>query len=66
MISLMAGQREQLAQRVLDQIARGMPVAEHDAFQLRNWALTPEDAVLSLRQIALRILMIEDARAEGA
>ena len=67
MIALMAGQREQLAQRVLDQIARGSQIAEHDAFQLRNWALSPTDAVLSLEQIALRILGREDrTKAEGA
>jgi hypothetical protein len=38
-------------------------VPPHDAFQLRSWAPTPEDAVLSLEEIALRILGQDDEEA---
>jgi hypothetical protein len=31
-------------------------VSLHDAFQLRGWALTPEDAFSSLEEIASRIV----------
>jgi hypothetical protein len=43
--------RAKLARLVLEQLARGNPVPEHDAFQLRNWAIDPEDAVLPLGEI---------------
>ena len=48
--------RAKLARLVLEQLASGHPVPEYDAFQLRNWAVNPEDAVLTLEEIALRIL----------
>jgi hypothetical protein len=51
--------RAKLARLVLEQLASGDPVPEHDAFQLRNWAVNPEDAVLTLEEIALRILIEE-------
>jgi hypothetical protein len=50
----------QLAQRVLQMLASGNPVSEYDALQLRNWAVRPEDAMLTLKEIALRILREEE------
>jgi hypothetical protein len=35
---------------------------EHDARQLRNRAIRPEDAMLMLREIALRILREDENR----
>ena len=49
-------ERKELAWRVLQMLQRGDSVPTQDALQLRNWALTPEDAVLSLKEIAVRIL----------
>jgi hypothetical protein len=40
-------------------LTHGQPVPPHDAFQLRNWAVHPEDAALSLEEIACRILAHE-------
>jgi len=37
---------------------QGVPI--NYAFQLRNWAVTPEDAMLTLEQIALHILREEE------
>ncbi len=54
--------RAELAQRVLQMLANGDPVPERDALQLRNWAVIPEDAMLTLREIALRILREEENR----
>jgi hypothetical protein len=51
--------RAELARRVLQMLASGEPVTTLDAFQLRTWALTPEDAMLSLEAIALLILSEE-------
>jgi hypothetical protein len=47
--------REELARRVLQVLSSGEPVDPNDALQLRCWALTPQDALLPLREIALRI-----------
>jgi hypothetical protein len=52
--------RAELARRVLHMLPSGDPVPALEALQLRAWALTPEDAVLSLEAIALLILSIED------
>jgi hypothetical protein len=41
-----------LARRVLQILSSGNPVPALDPLQLRAWALTPEDAVLSLESIA--------------
>jgi hypothetical protein len=54
--------RAELARRVLQMLANGKPVPERDAFQLRNWAVHPEDVILTLREIALRILSEEEKR----
>jgi hypothetical protein len=35
---------------------RGERVSTSDALQLRNWALRPEDSMLTLQEIAIRIL----------
>ena len=37
--------RAELARRILVMLAKGDPVPFHDAFQLRNWAVSPEDAM---------------------
>ena len=52
--------RAELARRVLRMLASGDPVPALDALQLRTWALTPEDAMLSLESIALLILGEEE------
>jgi hypothetical protein len=41
-------------------LTHGDPVPPHDALQLRNWAVHPEDAIFSLEEIAYRILTEED------
>ena len=46
----------ELARHVLEMLAHGQHVPTHDAFQLRNWAVSPEDAMLSLEEIARHIL----------
>jgi hypothetical protein len=59
--------RAELARQLLDMLTHGQPVPSHDAVQLRNWAVHPEDAVLSLEEIAYRILAHEDnSNAEAA
>jgi hypothetical protein len=50
----------ELAKRVLQMLANGHPVPALDAFQLRNWAATPEYAMLPLGEIAGRILSEEE------
>jgi hypothetical protein len=52
----------ELARRVLNMLAHGKPVPTHEAFQLRNWANKPEDALLSLEEIAWRILIQEESK----
>jgi hypothetical protein len=52
--------RAKLARLVLEMLASGDLVPAMDALQLRTWALTPEDAMLSLEAIALLILNEED------
>src|ERR1035438_8233584 len=43
--------KAELARRVLETLAQGHPVSTHDALQLRNWAVRPEDSVLTLEEI---------------
>jgi hypothetical protein len=60
--------RAELARRVLEALARGYTVPPSDALQLRNWAINSEDAMLSLEEIAYRILSQEEnpkAKAVG-
>jgi hypothetical protein len=45
---------------VLQMLKDGQPVPTHDALQLRNWAIDPEDALLTLAESALRILRQEE------
>jgi hypothetical protein len=52
--------RVELARRVLDLLTHGQPVPSQDALQLRNWAIHPDDAMLSLEEIACRILTHEN------
>jgi adenylate kinase family enzyme len=52
--------RTELARRVLQILSRGDLVPTHHALQLRSWALTQEDAMLSLEEIASRILIREE------
>ena len=55
--------RAELACLVLQMLKDGQPVPTHDALQLRNWAIVPEDALLPLAEIALRILRQEETQA---
>jgi hypothetical protein len=55
-------EKAELARRVLENLAQGHPVPTHDALQLRNWAVLPEDAMLPLEEIALRVLNQEENR----
>lgn len=48
--------RVELARRVLETLVLGDRVSTLDAFQLRNWALRPEDSMLTLTEIAISIL----------
>jgi hypothetical protein len=48
--------RVELARRVLETLILGDRVSTSDALQLRNWALSPEDSMLPLEEIAIRIL----------
>jgi hypothetical protein len=52
--------RGELARQVLHLLTQGQHVPERDALQLRNWAIRPEDAMLSLQEIACRILKHQD------
>jgi hypothetical protein len=52
--------RTELARLVLQILKDGQQVSVADALQLRNWAVTPEDAMLPLEQIALHILREEE------
>jgi hypothetical protein len=58
-----ASARAELARRVLNILAKGDRVSFHDAVQLRNWAIRPEESILSLAEIAHRILEQEDPNA---
>ena len=66
----MGSVRAELARHVLEMLAHGHPVPIHEAFQLRNWADRLEDVMLSLEEIAHRILNQEEnpiaRRAESA
>jgi hypothetical protein len=56
--------RAELARRVLMNLAQGCLVSANDALQLRFWAVRPEDSVLTLDDIAHRILdQDEDLKA---
>jgi dTDP-4-dehydrorhamnose reductase len=57
--------RAELARRVLENIMQGDLVSTHDALQLRNCAVRPEDSLLSLEEIAQRILEDEDPEASN-
>jgi hypothetical protein len=52
----MGSVRAELARHVLKMLAHGHPVPIHDALQLRNWAGRLEDIMLSLEEVAHRIL----------
>jgi len=52
--------REELARRILKMITHGQRVPSRDALQLRNWAIDSGDAMLSLEEIAYRILTKND------
>ena len=60
--------RAKLARRILEALTCGYTVPPSDALQLRNWAVNSEDAMLSLEEIAYRILSQEEnpkAKAVG-
>jgi hypothetical protein len=52
--------RTELAGLVLQVLRDGQSVSVDDALQLRNWAVTYEDAMLPLEEIALHILREEE------
>jgi hypothetical protein len=52
----MDSRRTALAWRILEMISHGHTIPFDDAIQLRNWAITPEDAMLPLEEIARAIL----------
>ena len=56
----MESARAELARQVLKMLTHGEPVPPRDAFRLRNWAIDSQDAMLSLEEIAYRILTYED------
>ena len=56
----MGSVRAELARHVLEMLAHGHPVPIHDASQLRNWAGRLEDFMLSLEEVAHRILNQEE------
>jgi hypothetical protein len=58
--NLAVSARTILAHVVLQLLAEGPPVPTQEALQLRNSAVTPEDAMLPLRDIASRILRGEE------
>jgi hypothetical protein len=58
--------RAELARLVLQMLASGNVVPISDALQLRNWAVTPEDAMLTLKEVALRILIEEHRKPRSA
>jgi hypothetical protein len=55
--------RVELARRVLETLAEGHRVSTRDAFQLRYWALRPEDSMLTLVEIATSILAYDESSA---
>jgi hypothetical protein len=64
----MPSARAELARRVLSALTNGDYIPEQDAVQLRTWAVTPVDAMLSLEEIARGILIREEnqkARGQG-
>ena len=56
----MPSDRAKLAQRVLRLLEDGQFVPTDDALRLRNWAVSPDDALLSLKELAHRILSHEE------
>jgi hypothetical protein len=60
----MVSARAELARQILEMLAKGDLVPFHDALQLRNWAVRPEDAMLTLSEIAVAILDQEENRSQ--
>ena len=58
-VTLMLSARAELARRVLQILTQGQSVPTQDAVQLRNWSVHPDDALLSVEEIAHRILKEE-------
>jgi hypothetical protein len=58
----MESARAAFARQILKLLTHDEPVSPSDAFQLRNWAVHPDDAMLSLEEIAYRILTHETGR----
>jgi hypothetical protein len=56
--------RAELARLVLEILKQGFPVPAREAIQLRNWAAQPDDSILSLEDIATRILDQEEKQNE--
>ena len=58
--------RTELARLVLQIPGEGQRVSVDDALQLRNWAVTPENALLPFEQTALRILREEENQNQSS
>ncbi len=56
----MPSARAELARLVLRMTKDGQPVSMDYAFKLRDWAVSPDDALLSLAEIANGILREEE------
>jgi hypothetical protein len=55
--------KAKLARALLENIAQGRLRSVDDAIQVRDWAVCPEDSLLSLEEIAQRILDPEESRS---
>ena len=60
--AMLPSARAKLARALLKNIAQRSPQSVDDAIQVRNWAVRPEDSLLSLEEIAQRILDQEEGR----
>lgn len=49
-------ERIELARRILDSIAHGLPVLPEDAIRLRNWANSPTEVLGNIEDVARGIL----------
>jgi len=58
--------RGELARRILEMLTHGHTIPFQVAIQLRNWAVSPQDAMLPLEEIAHRILRQENPNASAA
>ena len=64
MLSATMSERIELARRILDAIAQGLPVPSEDAIRLRNWANNPTEALANIEDVARSILNRRAGEAE--